>query len=227
MASPAVKYKPPMHAFVVARPETITVSATSPDAFFLHPDTTIGIAEVRQIQHFLSRKPIASPQATVVIHKAHLLTVPAQNALLKTLEEPPAYARIYLVTDQPDSLLPTVLSRIQVVDTPKPRPVSPAQLNQTQKLLAKLLAAGVGERLKIIDVQAFTRDTALVFLDHLEQVIHQDLSLARLYPQVIEARTHLKANVNIKLALDHLALNLTSTTPSVPSYTGGETYGRK
>ena len=207
----------------------------------INPDTSIGIEEVRQIQHFLSRKPIQSESNTVIVHQAHLLTVPAQNALLKTLEEPPGNSLIYLVTDFPDQLLPTVLSRVQLENSEKRLEISKRDLEKIRKLLDELLAAGVGERLKLMEAQAFTRETALEFLDQLENIIHSDLSTpsrpsppnlggdhrGSIYKTLVDTRRYLKANCNVKLTMDNFGLNLSNTTPSVPSYAGGETYAGK
>lgn len=63
----------------------------------------------------LSMAPQASMRRIAVINDAHRLTTEAANALLKTLEEPPANALILLICDDPDSLLPTIRSRCQVI----------------------------------------------------------------------------------------------------------------
>ncbi len=203
-----------MHAFITQ--DSRFKAQGSIDTLEINPDTSIGIEEVRQIQHFLSRKPIQSDQNIVVIHQAHLLTVPAQNALLKTLEEPPGNSLIYLVTDFPDQLLPTVLSRVQLEPSTYHLEPSPKDLEKTKKLLDGLLATGVGERLKLIEAEAFTRETALEFLSHLEYLIHDQIQNSQLsivnYQLLTETRKYLKANCNVKLCLDYLALRLGEQT---------------
>lgn len=200
-----------MHAFI-SQDSGFKVQG-SIDTLEINPDTSIGIEEVRQIQHFLSRKPIQSDQNIVVIHQAHLLTVPAQNALLKTLEEPPGNSLIYLVTDFPDQLLPTVLSRIQLEPSTYHLEPKPKDLEKARKLLEKLLSAKIGERLPIIEAEAFTRETALDFLNNLEHILHNQLysSTYNLEPStynlICETRKYLKANCNVKLCLDNFALN--------------------
>lgn len=199
-----------MHAFVVHSSEFIVHSFV--DTLEINPDTSIGIEEVRQIQHFLSRKPIQSDQNIVVIHQAHLLTIPAQNALLKTLEEPPGNSLVYLVTDFPDQLLPTVLSRIQLEPSTYHLEPSPKDLERTKKLLENLLATKVGERLTLIEAEAFTRETALEFLNNLEQILHSQILSGQLstmnYELITTTRKYLKANCNVKLCLDYLCLKL-------------------
>lgn len=190
-----------MHSFIVQHFET----PDSPDTYKIVPETSIGITEIREAIKFLSKKPIQSPNNIVVFYDAHLLTIPAQNALLKVLEEPPANSLIYLVTAQPDQLIPTILSRCQIIP---PRPSEAHQSEGGSDLLIKLQSAKIGDRLKILDEQEFDRTTALKFLDDLELIIHNDLSLSKIYPSVSQTRKYLKANCNLKLSLDHLALSL-------------------
>ena len=56
-------------------------------------------------------RPYESPYKIYIVNDADKLTLQAQNALLKTIEEPPAYAVILLLADNPDALLPTITSR--------------------------------------------------------------------------------------------------------------------
>jgi DNA polymerase-3 subunit delta' len=63
----------------------------------------------------LSMAPQASTRRVAVIDEAHLMNTEGANALLKTLEEPPAKALILLICDSPDSLLPTIRSRCQII----------------------------------------------------------------------------------------------------------------
>ncbi len=71
-----------------------------------------------------------------VVLEAELMSIAAQNALLKTLEEPPDLVKIILITSKPESLLPTTLSRSQMIRF-GPLP--------SQFVMAKLAAAGVDE----------------------------------------------------------------------------------
>jgi len=57
--------------------------------------------------------PATGKYKVYIINDAHLLNVAAQNALLKTLEEPPQYVVIILITNNPKALLTTVLSRVK------------------------------------------------------------------------------------------------------------------
>lgn len=90
-----------------------------------HPDViwvthekpnSIGVEDIRgQINNDMGIKPYYGPKKIYIIKDAHKMTVQAQNALLKTLEEPPAYGVILLLTANAEALLPTILSRCVIL----------------------------------------------------------------------------------------------------------------
>lgn len=87
----------------------------SPDYISIEPEgASIKIAQVRKLQTDVLIKP-HSDYKIYVINKAEKMTVESQNALLKTLEEPPAYVIIILITSNKDSLLDTIKSRCEVI----------------------------------------------------------------------------------------------------------------
>lgn len=84
--------------------------------------TSISIEAVRQLEQFLALK-VPTQKATnrvVIIEDAHWLTTEAQNAILKTLEEPPAGVLLLLTTASEQALLPTIRSRAQSLHVAKP-----------------------------------------------------------------------------------------------------------
>jgi len=82
------------------------------DVLIIEPETNIGIDEIRNAINFLEFTPQGDSKF-VIIYDADKLTQEAANAFLKTLEEPPAYAVLILVTTRWNSLLPTIRSRLQ------------------------------------------------------------------------------------------------------------------
>ncbi len=73
---------------------------------------SIGVDDIRgQLNNDIVIKPYSSKYKIYIIDEADKLTIQAQNALLKTLEEPPAYAVIILLTTNHEALLSTILSR--------------------------------------------------------------------------------------------------------------------
>ncbi len=78
-----------------------------------------GIDEIRELRERIRFTPTRSKYKVFVIDEAHQLTKEAFNALLKTLEEPPAHAIFILATTEPYKMLPTILSRVQRFDFKK------------------------------------------------------------------------------------------------------------
>jgi DNA polymerase-3 subunit delta' len=75
----------------------------------------IGIDRARALKRFAQLHAVAAPRKMALVDDADRLSLAAQNAMLKTLEEPPGQALIILVTAAPGGLLPTVRSRCQRV----------------------------------------------------------------------------------------------------------------
>ena len=78
-----------------------------------------GIDEIRELRDRIRFTPTRDKYKVFVIDEAHQLTKEAFNALLKTLEEPPAHAIFILATTEPYKMLPTILSRVQRFDFKK------------------------------------------------------------------------------------------------------------
>ncbi|MDF2801078.1 MAG: hypothetical protein K0S61_981 [Anaerocolumna sp.] len=77
-----------------------------------HEKASIGVDDIRlQLNNDMFIKPYSSKYKIYIIDEAEKMTEQAQNALLKTLEEPPHYGIILLLTNNLSSLLPTILSR--------------------------------------------------------------------------------------------------------------------
>jgi DNA polymerase-3 subunit delta' len=72
---------------------------------------SIGIDIVRKVIESVSKHPFEGRRSVVVVFEAHLMTVEAQNAILRLLEEPPGSSVLVLVTEFPDKLLETAVSR--------------------------------------------------------------------------------------------------------------------
>jgi len=88
-------------------------SKNHPDIIWVtHEKYSIGVDDIRsQLNNDIGIKPYSSPYKIYIIPDADKMTEQAQNALLKTIEEPPEYAIIMLLTNNMESLLPTIMSR--------------------------------------------------------------------------------------------------------------------
>jgi DNA polymerase-3 subunit gamma/tau len=74
-----------------------------------------GIDEIRELREAVQTAPFSSPYKVYIIDEAHMLTKEAANALLKTLEEPPAHVVFILATTDPEKLPQTIVSRCQKI----------------------------------------------------------------------------------------------------------------
>ena len=87
-------------------------SGNNPDFLEIFPDgNSIKIAQMREMQEKVYQKPIVSDKKVFIIDQVEKMTEEAQNSLLKTLEEPPEYMVIILITSNENKLLNTVKSR--------------------------------------------------------------------------------------------------------------------
>ena len=84
-----------------------------PDVLIVEPGDTgsIKVEQVREIVDRAAYRPFEGRRRVVIVDEADALVAPAQNALLKTLEEPPPSSVFFLITPRPDALLATVQSR--------------------------------------------------------------------------------------------------------------------
>lgn len=111
---PCMKCQSCKQAMNLNQPDIIRVTHEKPN--------TISVEDIReQLNGDIMIKPYSSPYKIYIVDEAEKLTVQAQNALLKTIEEPPVYAVILLLTTNVGMLLPTIQSRCVTLDL---KPVS-------------------------------------------------------------------------------------------------------
>lgn len=167
-------------------------SGNHPDVIYVTSQKkTLGVDEIRgQILETVDIKPYHYDKKIYIIHQAHTMTVQAQNALLKTLEEPPAYAVFLLLAEKTEAFLPTVLSRTVTL---KINPLSEDEIRRylIQKGLvseeegAFFAAYGqgrIGHALELIEDDAFRqmREDILAKMSHLPSMrLSEALLLAK------------------------------------------------
>ena len=107
----------------------------SPDVIEIDGASNTSVDNVRDIKENISYSPVKSKFKVYIIDEVHMLSKSAFNALLKTLEEPPAHTVFILATTDPQKIPTTVLSRCQRYDLKR------LSLDDVAKQLAKILDA--------------------------------------------------------------------------------------
>lgn len=102
-------------ARIIARELGISES----DTYEIDAASNRGIDEIRILRDGVNTLPFDSKYKVYIIDEAHMLTIQASNALLKTLEEPPAHCIFILATTDPEKLPSTIRSRCQMIEFKK------------------------------------------------------------------------------------------------------------
>jgi DNA polymerase-3 subunit gamma/tau len=92
------------------------IAGRSLDVLEIDGASNRGIDDIRQINETVSYAPASGKYKIYLIDEVHMLTKEAFNALLKTLEEPPANVKFFFATTEPHKVLPTIISRCQRFD---------------------------------------------------------------------------------------------------------------
>jgi len=140
---------------------------------------SIKIEQIREIKKEIELKPFKSKKKVYIIDKAEKMTIEASNCLLKTIEEPPYYAIIILICSKIDPVLPTIVSRCQIVKfglitSLKIKELLLDKINNLEKdqaeIISKLAQGSIGKAFKLsADKEYFIRREKM--LDYLSAII--------------------------------------------------------
>ena len=189
------------------------------DSTFIDKEKSIGIEDVRIVLPSFYISPRSSPGRAVIFYNFDKATPEAQNALLKSFEEPPPHTYMIAETQSVDQILPTLSSRSQVISlinqTPSPK-------DSQLKNLQILIQSKPGAKISFITDHIKTRQDALQFIDDSiislrSGIVSSSLQidkkgLASILSRFTKARNFTDGNVNFRLTLEVLLLGL--KTPS-------------
>lgn len=180
----------------------------NPDIIVIKSDKSIGIDTVRELKEKLSLKAYRRQFKLAIVLQSERLTIPAQNAILKTLEEPTQNTFLFLHTTNSLLLLPTIRSRCQIIELmDKSRqkkmaePIkNPLLGNPKMKIGQKIAAAkSIG-----------SKDEALLLLNDLQssslENLRQDTQLFKLIQNIEEAKSAIKSNCHYKLIIENFII---------------------
>lgn len=180
---------------------------------------SIGIDEIKNLRVKIFLKPIKSEKKAIIIEDGDFLTDEAQNALLKVLEEPPHHTIIIISAESVEALLPTIISRCQVVAlASEDINLSDGEKTEFEEFIKNLPEMRVGERLKKAEELSKSKEEAVAWIGKLilvlrEQMLNQN---SEAQPQGLKAiksfqdlHTLLKTtNVNPRFAIENTLLSL-------------------
>jgi len=197
---------------------------TCPDVFGIWPENIKGkTIKIEQIHEFIKKtqlKPYSRKFKIGVIISADKMTTEAQNALLKTLEEPPKNTFLILTSVSPTRLLPTIISRCQVIElAQKDRPL----INKDK--VRKIMSVNLIKRFEMMEeivkqknktkVNEDVNDLIEILLTYFRKQLlksHKDSKDIQNIFDIIElietTRLAIDSNVNLRLALENLMINL-------------------
>ncbi len=210
------------HAYVVggaradarAHIETLLKSQSiaiqdNPD-FFVQEFVAFSVDDARAIRGWQELMPVGERKVSVIY--TDFINNEAQNALLKTFEEPIANTHIFLAVPKPELLLPTLLSRVRVL--------MPMAQNETSIDASEFLNMNISERMQFIaklaekseddDASAQVREKAVSFLDGLEQLLSKDPQKnQKSLEQILKFKKYLyMSGSSVKMILETIAFGI-------------------
>ncbi len=207
----------------VCRGCLLRANGTHPDLHIISAEKSIKIEVIRQLQEALSKMP-QHGQHVVRIDGADLMTPQAQNALLKTLEEPPDNT-YFLLTGNEAGLLPTVCSRCSIVRFGDQPPDFGGLLGEARELLALIISGDKGASLRYAahkgDMGALLECQAILIRDAIAaQLKVQPVmggynaksldinTMERIIELLTKAKARIRSNANAALTADWLCIQL-------------------
>jgi len=177
----------------------------NPDILVIDETSGWGIDVIRKVKNFLYQKPFSHQNKIIIISQAHHLNQEAQNALLKTLEEPGKDNYLILSTSNSSALLPTIISRIHIIKFATQSPIPKTDLLsisnniQTNLLTSEKLAQNKDQVLSTLENQLLLQKQQLLDKPTPTKASHIN--------RIIKAISMIKHNVDPKSALDFYFLS--------------------
>lgn len=189
----------------LAKSLVIDLGKTSPDIFVISPiRTAVTIDQVRDLKRHIFQKPVQDKFKFVLIEQAEKLTIEAQNALLKILEEPPTHAIIVLEAHDKTALLSTIRSRVITIQAA----FSPHKLGADSILLQTDLHELLTQIAQVENAPSWLDEQMITLYTKLKEDTAQNLSTSKAVCDTIEkcaqAKQMIAANLNPKFVLAHL-----------------------
>lgn len=215
-----------MHSKLFISKQYLPNVSDHPDHYVLRPNEqgSIGIKEIRTLNEWTNLRPFIKETKIALCIDFQTATTEAQNALLKTLEEPPNNTEIFLHVDDAQNILATVVSRCQLIHRPHEASHHPDMVwIQREAISQKSTEAleyyqlltkphSLTEAFNMAEkIAKMERPAVLLLLDEMLRYASddpeiQDMDKVTLYKALLKAKELISQNVNIRLSLEHIAL---------------------
>lgn len=220
-----------MHAFLIVGNETqrsLKIDAllaergiTTFDRVYAQSEsgTSIGVSDIRRFTASLSLSPRRSVGQAGIIANGELLTTEAQQAMLKTLEEPPPGTLLYIGISNAPLLLETIVSRCTIVSVSSHQDIAPDDTVAAE--VHQLITGNPGSILHTVSTIGKTRTDLITWIDtaiqSLRIVLISEAKSSNRSPlfirktnvlrRLLESKQHLKNNVSPYLLVDRACIS--------------------
>ena len=185
-------------------------------------EKSVGIEDVRTIQEKIYLKPIRGKTKAIILKAYNGLTIEAQNALLKILEEPPDNTIILLLVETVSQVLPTILSRCKnITIDDKREKFGEKEEEQITEILSSLSSSGVGKKLKLAQDFGKSREETIIWPEKMIIILRKNIieeinkgayleqNKIKILQKMQDTYTIIKTtNINQRFALENLFLSI-------------------
>jgi DNA polymerase III delta prime subunit len=177
-------------------------SQNHPDVLYFPAESKLGMEQARIIKDHFTMRPYQAKGRVLIIEDISNITLDAQNALLKTLEEPPEEALILMGATSVDNLLPTVLSRCEVVTLNS----KDSDLSHLYQDVQKLQSYSLEDRFEYVEKLKDKEALLRALIQYFHQSLRSDTAKAdiKFLKELLLAEEWAKQNVNIRGILEYL-----------------------
>jgi len=186
------------------------VNLNHPDILYFKTGEKLGIAESRKIKEHFCLKPFSAKGRVVILEDISPMTLEAQNALLKTIEELPNEALLILGTNSDANLLPTILSRCEIKYLDNTNKTT--YPDKYQQDLEKILSCNLEGKFEYVE-KLKEKEEFLFFLTYtFREMLYspkpniEKPEITKFLKELLQAEKWAKQNVNIRAILEYLML---------------------
>ncbi len=180
-----------------------------PDVLYIEKGMKLGIREAKKITEHFSLKPYSAKGRAVTVEDISEMTPEAQNALLKTIEELPRESMLLLCTTSDANLLPTIISRCQIIKLDHTNRDKKTEISRFDSDLQQLLESDIPTRFQYIEKLKEKEEFLHYMAYFFRKQIHQSKTRSAItvfLQEILLSEKWARQNVNIRAILEYLML---------------------